>query len=624
MGKKYDFSGWATRNNVRCADGRTIRQNAFADNDGMTVPLVWSHIHDDPSQVVGHALLENRPEGVYAYGKFNNTDSGNIAKELVNNGDIRSLSIYANHLTQRGGEVLHGAIREVSLVLAGANPEAYIDFPTLAHSDDEIDECTAYFGESEDAFELYHGDGPKEGFRTEVQEKTPPKESNPTNTNDDKKEGNMPNNTNTNDDKTIKDVFDELTEEQKNAVYFIIGKAIQDAKNGGGEEDDDYDDYDEGDEMKHNIFDEGTNTRGDVLSHDDMANIFREAKRTGSLREAVSDYLDGGELAHADEYGIKNIDYLFPDAKNYTNTPEFIARDNGWVTKVMNTVHHTPFSRIRSQYANITEDEARAKGYIKGKKKKEEVFSLLKRSTTPQTVYKKQKLDRDDIVDITDFDVVMWIKGEMRQMLDEEIARAILVGDGRLASDDDHIAEDHIRPIWKDDDLFTIKTTVAKGADDAATAKAMIDAIIRSRKDYKGSGTPTLFTTEDFLTEMLLLEDTIGHKLYKTEAELATTLRVSEIVTVPVMENQTAGEDPDKTTLAAIIVNLTDYNVGADKGGEVNMFDDFDIDYNQKKYLIETRCSGALTKPFSAIAVEIGKENKRSDSKEALKNFKSN
>lgn len=628
MGKKYDFSGWATRNNVRCADGRTIRQNAFADNDGMTVPLVWSHIHDDPAQVVGHALLENRPEGVYAYGKFNNTDSGNIAKELVNNGDIRSLSIYANHLKQRGGDVLHGAIREVSLVLAGANPEAYIDFPTLTHADEEVEECVAYFGEPEDGFELYHGD---DGFIDEHKTKKQagstgntdpaPNQANQTN----QKEGNMPNNnTNNADDKTIKDVFDELTDEQKNAVYFIIGKAIQDAKNGGGEEDDDYDDYDEGDEMKHNIFDEGTNTRGDVLSHDDMANIFREAKRTGSLREAVSDYLDGGELAHADEYGIKNIDYLFPDAKNYTNTPEFIARDNGWVTKVMNTVHHTPFSRIRSQYANITEDEARAKGYIKGKKKKEEVFSLLKRSTTPQTVYKKQKLDRDDIVDITDFDVVMWIKGEMRQMLDEELARAILVGDGRLASDDDHIAEDHIRPIWKDDDLFTIKATVAKGADDAATAKAMIDAIIRSRKDYKGSGTPTLFTTEDFLTEMLLLEDTIGHKLYKTEAELATTLRVSEIVTVPVMENLTAGEDPDKTTLAAIIVNLTDYNVGADKGGEVNMFDDFDIDYNQKKYLIETRCSGALTKPFSAIAVEIGKENKRSDSKEALKNFKSN
>lgn len=623
MGEKYDFSGWATRNNIRCADGRTIRQNAFADNDGTTVPLVWSHIHDDPAQVVGHALLENRPEGVYAYGKFNNTESGNIAKELVNNGDIRSLSIYANHLKQRGGDVLHGAIREVSLVLAGANPEAYIDFPSLAHSDDEVEECVAYFGEPDDGFELYHGD---DGFIDEHKTKKPegstgnidpePNQSNQTNNN---KEGNMPNNDNT-DDKTIKDVFDELTEEQKNAVYFIIGKALEDARNDEG--DDDYDN--EGDDMKHNLFDGDTTNRNDVLSHDDIDNIFREAKRTGSLREAVTDYLDGGELAHAATYGINNIDYLFPDAKNYTNTPEFISRDTGWVAKVMGAVHHTPFSRIRSQYANITDDEARAKGYIKGKRKKEEVFSLLKRSTTPQTVYKKQKLDRDDIVDITDFDVVMWIKGEMRQMLDEEIARAILVGDGRLASDDDHIATDHIRPIWTDDDLFTIKTTVAKGENDAATAKAMIDAIIRSRKDYKGSGNPVMFTTEDFLTEMLLLEDTIGHKIYKTEAELATTLRVSEIVTVPVMENLTRGDDPDKVTLAAIIVNLDDYNVGADKGGEVNMFDDFDIDYNQKKYLIETRCSGALTKPFSAIAVEIGKENKRSNSKDALKNFQSN
>nr|DAE45027.1 MAG TPA: major capsid protein [Bacteriophage sp.] len=622
MGTKYDFSGWATRNDVRCADGRTIRQNAFVDNDGTTVPLVWSHIHDDPAQVVGHALLENRPNGVYAYGKFNSTDSGKIAKELVTNGDIRSLSIYANHLKQKGGDVLHGAIREVSLVLAGANPEAYIDFPSLAHSEDDITECVAYFGEPDDGFELYHGD---DGFIDEAKAKTQegstsgngPKsnEANSTTTTNDTKETKMPNN-----DKTIKDVFDELTEEQKNAVYFIIGKAIEDARDG---EEDDYEDEEE-DDMKHNIFDNETSYRGDVLSHDDMENIFREAKRSGSLREAVTDYLGGGELAHADTYGVNNIDYLFPDAKNYTETPGFISREMGWVSKVMSAVHHTPFSRIRSQFANITEDEARAKGYIKGKKKKDEVFSLLKRSTTPQTVYKKQKLDRDDVIDITDFDVVMWIKGEMRNMLDEEIARAILVGDGRLTSDDDHIAEDHIRPIWKDDDLFTIKTTVAKGADDAATAKAMIDSIIRSRKEYKGSGTPALFTTEDFLTEMLLLEDTIGHKLYKTEAELATTLRVSEIVTVPAMENLTRGEEADKVELAGIIVNLDDYTVGADKGGEVNMFDDFDIDYNQKKYLIETRCSGALTKPFSAIAVEIGAAAKTTSMKDALGNFKSN
>ena len=602
MGAKYDFSGWATRNDIKCADGRTIRQNAFADNDGTTVPLVWSHIHDDPSQVIGHALLENRPNGVYAYGKFNNTESGQIAKELVSNGDIRSLSIYANHLKQRGGDVLHGAIREVSLVLAGANPEAYIEFPTLAHSDEEVDECVAYFGESEEGLKLRHADDEKEEKEPAPEEGTEPAPE----------EGKEPKKM-ANNDKTVQDVFNEFTEEQKNVVYFLIGQALEDA--GATDEDED--------DMKHNIFENDAKNGNDILSHADMENIFRDAKRTGSLKEAVTEYLDGGELAHG-SYGVDNIDYLFPDAKNYTDTPAFISRETGWVTKVMGGVHHTPFSRIKSQYANITEDDARAKGYIKGKKKKEEVFSLLKRSTTPQTVYKKQKLDRDDVVDIVDFDVVMWIKGEMRQMLDEELARAILVGDGRLVSDDDHISEDHIRPVWTDDDLFTIKATVAKGETDAATAKAMIDGIIRSRKEYKGSGTPTLFTTEDFLTEMLLLEDQIGHKLYKTESELATTLRVSEIVTVPVMENLTRTVGEETVTLAGIILNLDDYNVGADKGGEVNMFDDFDIDYNQQKYLIETRCSGALTKPFSAIAVEIGTTASRTTQKDALKNFKSN
>lgn len=617
MGAKYDFSGWATRNDIKCADGRTIRKNAFADNDGTTVPLVWSHIHDDPSQVVGHALLENRPNGVYAYGKFNNTESGQIAKELVSNGDIRSLSIYANHLKQRGGDVLHGAIREVSLVLAGANPEAYIEFPTLAHSDEEVDECVAYFGELKDGFSLHHSEEEDEEKKNkeeseEQSDSVEEKATEPNTAEPEQKESKMAAN-----EKTIADVFNELTDEQKNVVYFMIGQALEDAGANTGEDNEEED-------MKHNIFDSYSNNRDDILSHADMENIFRDAKRTGSLKEAVTDYLDGGELAHASTYGINNIDYLFPDAKNYTETPEFISRETGWVTKVMGGVHHTPFSRIKSQYANITEDDARAKGYIKGKQKKEEVFSLLKRSTTPQTVYKKQKLDRDDITDIVDFDVVMWIKGEMRQMLDEELARAILVGDGRLASDDDHISEDHIRPVWTDDDLFTIKTTVAKGETDAATAKAMIDAIIRSRKDYKGSGTPTLFTTEDFLTEMLLLEDTIGHKLYKTEAELATALRVSDIVTVPVMENLTRTSGEEEVTLAGIVLNLVDYNVGADKGGEVNMFDDFDIDYNQQKYLIETRCSGALTKPFSAIAVEIGTTASRTNAKDALKNFKSN
>nr|DAH12801.1 MAG TPA: major capsid protein [Caudoviricetes sp.] len=613
MGTKYDFSGWATRNDIKCADGRTIRKNAFADNDGTTVPLVWSHIHDDPAQVVGHALLENRQNGVYAYGKFNNTESGKIAKELVSNGDIRSLSIYANHLKQRGGDVLHGAIREVSLVLAGANPEAYIEFPTLAHSDEEVDECVAYFGEFKDGFSLNHSDEEDDEKKesTEQQEDSMEDKGTKSNTTEEQKESNMT----TGNEKTIQEVFDELTEEQKNVVYFMIGRALEDAgvDSKNSEEED----------MKHNIFDNDTNNRDNVLSHADMENIFRDAKRMGSLREAVTEYLDGGELAHAG-YGVNNIDYLFPDAKNYTDTPGFISRENSWVAKVMGGVHHTPFSRIKSQYANITEDDARAKGYIKGKKKKEEVFSLLKRSTTPQTVYKKQKLDRDDIVDITDFDVVMWLKSEMRTMLDEELARAILVGDGRLASDDDHISEDHIRPVWKDDDLFTIKARVVNGDTPSTTAKSLIDEIIRSRKEYKGSGTPTLFTTEDFLTEMLLLEDQIGHKLYKTEQELATTLRVADIVTIPVMEGLTRMDGEETVTLAGIILNLDDYNVGADKGGEVNMFDDFDIDYNQQKYLIETRCSGALTKPFSAIAIEVGTTAKRTNSKDAIKNFKSN
>lgn len=616
MGAKYDFSGWATRNDIKCADGRTIRQNAFADNDGTTVPLVWSHIHDDPSQVVGHALLENRPNGVYAYGKFNNTETGQIAKELVANGDIRSLSIYANHLKQRGGDVLHGAIREVSLVLAGANPEAYIEFPVLAHSDEEVDECVAYAGELKEGLTLSHEDDEKEDD-SEMKEPNQPESKG--------KEPKQMEEKSNNKNQTVGEIFDNFTEEQKNVVYFLIGQALKNDKKDEEDVDDAETNKEERIEMKHNIFDGNANTKKDVLSHSDMENIFRDAKRTGSLKEAVTDYLDGGVLAHG-TYGIDNIDYLFPDAKNYTETPSLISRETGWVTKVMSGVHHTPFSRIKSQYANITEDDARAKGYIKGKKKKDEVFSLLKRSTTPQTVYKKQKLDRDDVVDIVDFDVVMWIKGEMRQMLDEELARAILVGDGRLASDDDHISEDHIRPVWTDDDLFTIKTTVAKGETDAATAKSMIDAIIRSRKDYKGSGTPTLFTTEDFLTEMLLLEDTIGHKLYKTEAELATALRVADIVTVPVMENltRTPSGSEEAVTLAGIILNLDDYNVGADKGGEVNMFDDFDIDYNQQKYLIETRCSGALVKPFSAIAVEIGTAASRTNAKDAIKNFKSN
>lgn len=589
MGVTYDFSGWATKNDLKCSDGRTIRRDAFKDNDGQTVPLVWQHLHNDPANVLGHALLENRPEGVYAYCKFNGTDMGKNAKELVQHGDVNSLSIYANQLKQNGGDVYHGLIREVSLVLAGANPGALIDFPIIEHSgyeDEDPDEAVIYTGENLD---LYHAEEVEEVKEEKVEEEEKPSEE-PV-----EEEESVAHS----DEKTVKDVFDELTEEQKNVVYYMIGQALEDAgvSPEEGEEE----------EMKHNVFDNETE-KMDYLSHSDMEEIFREAKRCGSLKEAVESTLDGGTLMHAVTdrngktvtYGIADIDYLFPEARTLNDRPEFIQREMTWVDKVMSGVHKSPFSRVKSVFANITMDEARAKGYIKGKLKKDEVFSLLKRSTDPQTVYKKQKLDRDDIIDITDFDIVAWLKGEMRMMLNEELARAFLIGDGRLTSDDDHISEDHIRPIWKDAELYTIRKEVASGDTEEKTAKNFINAAIRARKDYKGSGNPTLFTTEDMLTSMLLIEDEIGHKLYKSESELATTLRVKEIVTVEVMENQSY----NGKALYGIIVNLSDYNVGADRGGEVSMFDDFDIDYNQQKYLIETRCSGALTKPYSAIVLE--------------------
>ena len=554
----YDFSGWATRNDLLCGDGRTIRKNAFKDNDGRTVPLVWNHQHNNADNVLGHALLENRDEGVYAYGVFNDNESGRAAKELVRHGDVTSLSIYANKLKQVGGDVVHGNIRELSLVLAGANPGAYIDF-VMAHGDDGEEALEANYNEN---IMLYHADEP--------------------NKKDPKEEPNMAEGK----EKTVGDVFNELTEEQKTVVYAMIGQALEES--GGNNEEDEED-------MKHNIFENDYREDEAVLMHSAMNEILGDAKRYGSLKESF--------LAHAEDYGISNIDYLLPDVHNLNTPPEFIKRETGWVQKVMSGTHHTPFSRIKSMFADITEDEARAKGYIKGKLKKEEVFSLLKRSTTPTTIYKKQKIDRDDVIDITDFDVVTWLKSEMRMMLDEEIARAILIGDGRLSSSDDKINEQNIRPILNDADLFTIRWSVASGSSDDDKAKNFIRAAIKSRKNYKGSGTPTLFTTEDMLTDLLLLEDGIGHKLYKTEAELATALRVKEIVTVPVMENLT---DKDSKAVYGIIVNLSDYNVGADKGGSVNMFDDFDIDYNQMKYLIETRCSGALIKPFSAIVLRAG------------------
>jgi len=594
MGVKYDFSGYATKNDLKCSDGRTIRKDAFKDCDGNVVPLVWQHQHNEPTNVLGHALLENREDGVYAYGTFNDTESGKQARSLVEHGDITHMSIYANQLKQDHGNVLHGMIREVSLVLAGANPGALIDFPILAHSGEQLEDEAIIYLEDEDAIALYHSE-------EEEIEHADKEEEIADEAKEEKKEESK---------ETVKDVFETLNEKQKKVVYYMIGQALQDSKKTD-------DDEDEGEDMKHNVFD-NQQAYGPGLSHADMETIFKDAKKLGSLKDAVEYHATEGVLTHAmpspiptdgmvgpdsstaeQNYGVRDMDMLFPEYRNLNNPPEWIRRDNSWVSVVMNGVHHTPFSRIKSSYANITEDDARARGYIKGKQKKEEVFTLLKRTTDPQTVYKKQKLDKDDITDITDFDVVAWIKAEMRLMLDEELARAYLIGDGRANDSDDKIQENHIRPIAKDVDLFNIKVNVTKDQDPGVTAKAFINEVIRNRKFYKGSGNPTMFTTADMLTEMLLLEDGIGHKLYKSTQELATALRVSNIVEVEVME----GVQIDSKDLAAVIVNLNDYNVGADKGGSVEMFDDFDIDYNQYKYLIETRCSGALIKPFSAMTV---------------------
>ena len=592
----YDFGGWATKANLLCSDGRVIMPDAFAHNDGQRVPLVWNHQHSDPDHILGYADLENRPEGVYAHCKFNETDTGNVAKQLVQHGDIVSLSIYANGLTEKKSHVTHGNIREVSLVLAGANPGAGIDSVTLSHGEDSDDEGIVYSDTSLDlATEVSHSDDTNSEL------------SHADNNSDKKSEDG---------EETVMDVFNTLNEKQKNAVYAMIGAAYEATPPAKDEENTN----EEGDtDMKHNVFDTDVQKENQVLSHSDITAIISDAKRTGSLRDAAIAH-NAGEITHAatdDDghqvtYGVANIDYLFPDARNITREPLFIKRDTGWVTVVMNAVKHSPFSRIKSIFADITADDARAKGYLKGNKKVEEVFTLLKRSTTPTTIYKKQKMDRDDVVDITDFDVVSWIKSEMRVMLDEEIARAILVGDGRSTASDDKINESNIRPIWKDDSLYTIKATVQLGASETETTKGkkFIKAVLKARKNYKGSGNPILLTTEDVLTDLLLIEDTNGRNIYESVDKLATALRVSKIVTSPVLENQTregvnAVDGDTKTrTLMGIIVNLADYTVGADKGGAVNLFEDFDIDFNQQKYLIETRCSGALTKPYSAIAVE--------------------
>lgn len=586
---KYDFSGWATRNNIKCSDGRTILKDAFKHNDGQIVPLVWNHDHNDPLNVLGHALLENRDEGVYAYCTFNDTDAGRNAKALVEHGDVTALSIYANQLKQQGPNVLHGAIREVSLVLAGANPGAFID-SIIRHGEESDEEAIIYTGEE---LVLEHACG----GATPKKKKKEMEHSQNTIVNDKNLDAVKDNFTppSGNKEKTVQDVFDTLNEEQKTVVYALIGQALDDSNQNENNE------KEGNDNMKHNVFDQDQKEKENVLTHADMETIISEGKRYGSLKDSF--------LAHAAQYGIDQIDFLFPEAKNVTNQPDFIKRDDSYVQKVLRGVHHTPFSRIKSTHANITADEARAKGYIKGHLKKEEVFTLLKRTTTPTTIYKKQKMDRDDIIDITDFDVVAYIKAEMRMMLDEEIARAILVGDGRSTSSDDKIPETNIRPIAKDDDLYTIKAPVAVAANatEDAIAKAFIRTVIKSRKEYKGSGSPTLFTTEDMLTNCLLLEDNNGRIIYDSVDKLATTLRVKEIVPVEVMEGVTRTAGAKNLPLMAILVNLNDYYVGADKGGAINMFDDFDIDYNQEKYLIETRISGALVKPYSAIAFELDK-----------------
>lgn len=586
MEETYDFGGWATRNNIRCSDGVTIRQDAFKDNNGKTVPLVWMHDHEDPTNVLGKCLLVNKEDGVYAYGKFNDSEYGQHAKKLVQHGDITSLSIYANHVKKDSKQnVMHGEIKEVSLVLAGANRGAVIDDVVVAHSDGNYDvindEAEICFGNDLiDAInDVKHSEDTKDPEKEEKETET------------------MNNESTKNNEKTVGDVIDTMNDEQKQALQILVYEALHSKDNEDDtettdEETDVSHSDDEGEDlMKHNVFDNEYNSDDRVtLSHDDMENIFKEAKRLGSLKDAIGEFT----IQHADSYGIKDIDILFPDARTLTDSPEFIKRETGWVNTFMSSTKKQPFSRIKSIFADITAAEARAKGYVKGKRKEEEVFTLLKRKTEPTTVYKKQKIDRDDVLDITDFDVVTYIKSEMRIMFDEEIARAALIGDGRSTASNDKISETNIRPIISDDDLYTVKVKVGETVTDY---NELIKDIIRARKDYKGSGTPTFFTTEDVLTEMLLLEDKMGRPLYDSKDKLCTKLRVKDIVTVEAME-----EDAYKKYVG-VIVNPVDYTFGADKGGDMNFFDDFDINFNQMLYLYEGRCSGCLTKPYSALAL---------------------
>lgn len=652
--KQFDFSGWATKNDLLCADGRTIRKDAFKDDDGRTVPLVYQHNHDDPTRVIGHALLENREDGVYAYCSLNNTDMGRHARECVRHGDFDSLSIYANKLVQRGGDVIHGVIRELSLVLAGANPGAKIEFPILAHGEESETEATIWHDdeglEFESGMKLSHADDEDEDEKEPDKEETKVEEAKPEPKKPEKEEtvqdvldsmnekqrkvveylvaqalggdedGEEAEHDDLDDeddelshaddsDETVQDVLDSMNDKQRKVVEYLVAQALE--NEGPDDEDKDEEEADteaahsdtEGEEfiMKKNVFDnDAMEMQNDTLTHSQIETLMKDAKRLGSLRQSV--------LEHSAEYGIDQIDWLFPEDRNVTNTPQFIQRDMGWVSKVMGAVAHTPFSRIKTLFADITEDEARARGYIKGKQKKNEVFTLLKRTTDPQTIYKKQKLNRDDVVDITDFDVVAWMKQEMRMMLDEEIARAILIGDGRETDSDDHISEDHIHSVFQDDEaLFVVRKQYA-AVQGEEKAKTLIKLVRKAWKDYKGSGNAVAYVSEDTLSDLLLLEDSFGHFLYPTKDVAASVLGVQDIVTVPPMADVSTvrvDEDADKTYRPLmIIVNLKDYNVGADKGGSVNMFEDFDIDYNAQKYLIETRCSGALIRPFSAIVIE--------------------
>lgn len=692
MAKKCDFAGWATKNDVRCADGRIIRKNAFADQDGARVPLFWNHQHNDPEMVLGHAILMNKDDGVYAKGYFNNSAKAQHVKESIQHGDLLALSIYANQLKEDGGNVLHGIIRELSVVPGGANPEALIETAMLAHGD--MWEDSVLVMEAEDVDILKHSDVEDEDDEEEEEEKDekeekaedkkasekqkkeePVEDEKESDSEDedeeeeDKEEKDMKHSA-TDDEKTVGDVLKTLNEEQKKAVAVLIDsisgddededeeekeeeeikhsaddedktvgdvlktlnedqkKAVAvliDAISGDDEDEEDEEETEDDEEesaVKHNVFDTDERNYGPVLSHSDMQEIFADWKRVGSLKEAIKHHLEDGVLAHtvynhnedgtqgsAQTYGIADINYLFPDARTIYNEPDFVSRQMDWVKKVMNGTRHTPFSRVKSIHADITMEEARAKGYTKGGIKTDEVFALLKRVTTPQTIYKKQKLDRDDIIDITDFNVVAWMKAEMRMMLEEECARAILVGDGRSSASADKISEDHIRPIYSDSSLYTIRTVVTEGATDADTAAAIIKAAVKARKDYRGSGNTVMFTTADWHTEMALLEDKMGRPLYDTDEKLRNKMRVNDIIDVEAMENLTK----DGKALAAIIVDLRDYNVGADKGGEVNFFDDFDLDYNRERYLIETRFSGALVKPYSAIVIEIASSSSDSN-----------